>query len=95
MDFSDFEYVGDHDEVEISEVPSSVIGNNVRKVRGADRNWEEIEKFQSAKDFADSKIMETVKEKFSLRKTKAYEYADVKEYECMQGKKDTNNVQLK
>ena len=41
--------------------------------------------FSNASAFKDSSVAKKLKEKFTTRKCKGYDYADVKEYECTAG----------
>ena len=44
-----------------------------------------LETFSNASAFKDSSVAKKLKEKFTTRKCKGYDYADVKEYECTAG----------
>ena len=79
-DFSDIGEDVENDEINLDSAPR--LNKNGIKVRGADKSWVEIHRFDTAKDFKESDIAQRLDKEFSKRKTREYDYADVLEYDC-------------
>ena len=79
---SDFSDLGDVHSDADDEVPAPRLNKNGVKIRGPDKSWEEVHRFKTASEYKSSDICKRLKEEFSNRKTREYEYGDVQEYEC-------------
>ena len=78
---SDFSDAGETHTVDAHEQSAKVNKNGV-KVRGPDKSWIQIHRFSSAEEFNNSDISRKLKDEFSCRKKREFEYADVHDYEC-------------
>ena len=65
-DFSDIGEDIDNEEVNLDSGPR--LNKNGIKVRGADKSWVEIHRFDTAKDFKESEIAQRLEKGFSKRK---------------------------
>ena len=75
----DFADVGEASE-EVEAVRPTKSGSKV--VRGPDKSWLEVARFSNASLFRNSEIATNLKTNFTTRKCRAFDYADIKEYEC-------------
>ena len=84
MDESDSEFsdLGDVHSDSDDEVPAPRLNKNGVKICGPDKPWEEVHRFKTASEYKSYGIRKRLKEEFSNRKTREYEYGDVQEYEC-------------
>ena len=85
MEIDDADFCDIGEEVFEPEVPGPSRPNVHKKdskVRGPEKSWVEVEKFGNAALFANSDIAKKLKEEFSLRKSREFEWADVKDYTC-------------
>ena len=78
---SDFSDLGDIDS-DVGEVAGPRLNKNGIKIRGPDKSWDEIYRFKTASEYKSSDICKRLKDEFSNRKTREYDYGDVHEYEC-------------
>ena len=83
MPDSDSDYVDLADELvndgeNIVSSATTRINANGLKVRGGDRSWIEIRRFSNATGFKESELCKQLEKEVSKRKTREYEYADVK-----------------
>ena len=80
-DFSDSDF-SDAGEALEEESRSARTNHEGTKVRGQAKSWVELFKFKNANEYKASDIAKKLKEEFSCRKNREFEYADVAEYEC-------------
>ena len=80
-DFSDLGDT-DSDAGEVSAAGGTRLNKKGVKIRGPDKSWDETHKFKTASEYKSSDICKRLKEEFSNRKTREYDYGDVYEYEC-------------
>ena len=83
---SDSDY-SDAEEIELEESENFVardirVNGQGQTVRGKDVDWVEVKRFATAKEYVDSDIGKKIVEEFTSRKSREFDYADVKIYHC-------------
>merc|ERR1719318_2352740 len=58
------------------------VNRNGLNVRGKDIEWIEVEKFDTEKDFKESRMKANLECGFTRRKARSFEYEDVEDYVC-------------
>jgi hypothetical protein len=83
---SDSDY-SDAEEIELEESENFVardirVNGQGQTVRGKDVDWVEVKRFATANEYVDSDIGKKIVEEFTSRKSREFDYADVKIYHC-------------
>ena len=83
---SDSDY-SDAEEIELEESENFVardirVNGQGQTVRGKDVDWVEVKRVATAKEYVDSDIGKKIVEEFTSRKSREFDYADVKIYHC-------------
>ena len=80
-DYSDAEEI-EHEESENFVARDIRVNGQGQNVRGKDVDWVEVKRFATAKEYVDSDIGKKIVEEFTSRKSREFDYADVKIYHC-------------
>ena len=83
---SDSDY-SDAEEIELEESENFVardirVNGQGQNVPGKDVDWVEVKRFATANEYVDSDIGKKIVEEFTSRKSREFDYADVKIYHC-------------